>query len=184
MRGRCIFLIGPGGTGKSTLGPALARRSSRSCVDLDREVCRRVAPIPDLIRARGYATYCEVNASIAEQLVHEAGGQLVMATSSGFLAHDGQSAVVARNLDLVRRTGIAVLVLPADADAESAKLIARRQTDRYDQSSYEHWLAVTITRLAINRELADIEVIASGCPEDVAAATFAHLVEASVLERR
>jgi len=183
-RAHCIFLIGPGGTGKSTLGPALARRSSASFLDLDLEVCRRVAAIPNLIAARGYATYCQVNAAIAAQLVLEAEGRVVMATSSGFLTHDEQPAVVARNLDLVRRTGTAVVVLPSDVDGDSAELIARRQAQRYPQESYEHWLAVTTKRPPINRALADVEVIARGSPEEVAALTFARLGAAGVLERR
>lgn len=93
-------------------------------------------------------------------------------------------AVVARNLDLVRRTGTAVVVLPSDVDGDSAELIARRQAQRYPQESYEHWLAVTTKRPPINRALADVEVIARGSPEEVAALTFARLGAAGVLERR
>jgi len=72
-RPRCIFLIGPGGTGKSSTGPLLAAIISATFVDLDLEVCDRIMDIPRLVETLGYAAYCEANAEVAEQLV-EVGG--------------------------------------------------------------------------------------------------------------
>lgn len=170
-----IFLIGPGGIGKSTFGPQLAADVNADFVDLDLAVCERIAPIPELIEAEGYAAYCAVSSTVAARLVEEAGGRLVMATSSGFLTHDDQPQVVAANLGIVRRAGRSVLVLPdADLDA-AAELIADRQARRWGAETRDHWLAVTRRRLPTYRDLAGIEVVAADTSEETSRRVLAAL---------
>jgi len=170
-----IFLIGPGGTGKSTLGPRLAADAGATFVDLDLEVCERVATIPELVEDQGYAAYCDANSRIAAQLVDEARGRLVVATSSGFFTHDDQPAVVASNVALVRRAGVAVLVLPTSDLDEAAELISDRQARRWGAEARDYWLAVSRTRLPINRERADVEVVAQGSVATISRAVLAAL---------
>ena len=48
--GETIFLLGPGGVGKSTLGRVLAGRLNWPLIDLDLEFCERIAEIGRFIR--------------------------------------------------------------------------------------------------------------------------------------
>jgi len=169
------FLIGPGGSGKSTLGPYLAAATGSPFVDLDEAVCERVLPIPELVASQGYAGYCRANSSVAAEIVEESRGGLVIATSSGFLAHDDQPEVVAANLELIRRSGRSIFIVPALDLDEAAEVIADRQAGRWGSATRDHWLATTRRRLSIYREFADIEVVASGAPQAVGRSVLAAL---------
>jgi shikimate kinase len=173
--GSCIFLVGPGGTGKSTLGPVLAAALGARFVDLDREVCERVLVIPDLVEQRGYAEYCRVNGQVAEELVAEHPDLAVMATSSGFLAHDDQPEAVRWNRRLIHRTGMAVLFLPSADDEESVRVITERQVQRYGVDTRQHWLRTTRRRIPAYRSRADEEIVAAGSPEASASRVIAAL---------
>lgn len=57
IEARNIVLIGPMGSGKSTVGAALARRLGRPHVDSDQFFVARHGPIPDYFRTHGEETF-------------------------------------------------------------------------------------------------------------------------------
>lgn len=63
--GRTLFLLGPGGVGKSTLGRELARRLAMPLIDLDLEFCERLQLIGPFIAAHGYERYRAANLALA-----------------------------------------------------------------------------------------------------------------------
>lgn len=81
-----IQLVGPGGAGKSTVGPALAMTLGRPFLDLDREFERRHDDIDAFISKRGYDAYARENVGVYLELHSEAAG-IVLALSSGFMTY-------------------------------------------------------------------------------------------------
>ncbi len=93
-----VFLIGPGGVGKTTLGPLLAPLTDATFVDLDEQFCERIAPIRHFLDEHGYAAYIRENASLFRILLEEAKprSRRVFALSSGFLATNVEAEIVSR----------------------------------------------------------------------------------------
>jgi shikimate kinase len=124
-----IYLIGPGGVGKSTLGRALAEVLKRTPIDLDDQFCGRMGNVGTFIRREGYERYVRENSVLAQGLVGELQTSSVLATSSGFLAADAEPAVRDANLQLIK-SGYSISLLPS-ADLEVAtSIIVTRQLRR------------------------------------------------------
>src|SRR5919198_6423505 len=81
-----IQLIGPGGSGKSTVGAALAMRLGCPFHDLDREFERRRADIDGFIGRHGYEAYARENVAVYLELAPHLPGSVV-ALSSGFMVY-------------------------------------------------------------------------------------------------
>ena len=163
-----IFLVGPGGAGKSSVGPLLADLLQVTFVDLDTEFCGEVADIPTYIRERGYRAYCEANAVLAESIVNGSSGDLVLATSSGFLVHDGCDDIVERNLALIRRTGTSVYLQPARDLDGAATVLAFRQVRRYPGLDLAAEAMIAHARCGRYETAADCTVLADCDPHEVA----------------
>ena len=82
-----ITLIGPGGAGKSTVGPLIAKRLSTAFVDLDQRFATRAGDISRYIDRFGYSAYARENVETYDSLLHEGIGQFVAALSSGFMTY-------------------------------------------------------------------------------------------------
>lgn len=92
-----IVLIGMPGCGKSTVGKALAERSGRRLVDLDREIEGELGcAIPDYFAQRGEAAFREAERRALEQFCRES--SLVIACGGGVVTVPG-------NLDVMRQNG-------------------------------------------------------------------------------
>jgi shikimate kinase len=78
-----IHLIGPGGAGKTVVGPLVAQRLGVAFHDLDAVFARRFGDIDAFIAARGYPAYARAN--VQAYLGVEADG--VIAASSGFMTY-------------------------------------------------------------------------------------------------
>ena len=63
-----LFLIGPGGVGKSTVGALLAQAMSYRFIDLDSEFCEQVLNIRQYIQRNGYERYVRENAALCSRL--------------------------------------------------------------------------------------------------------------------
>jgi shikimate kinase len=85
-----IFLIGPGGAGKTTVGAALARRLERQFVDLDQRFAEHHGDISQFVDQYGYGVYARANVEHYTSLSREGFGEplTVVALSSGFMTYD------------------------------------------------------------------------------------------------
>ena len=81
-----IHLVGPGGSGKSTVGLALARRLGVTFIDLDEQFKALAGDITAYMDANGYDAYARQNvrAYVAIEALHE---RVVIALSSGFMTY-------------------------------------------------------------------------------------------------
>jgi shikimate kinase len=82
-----VHLAGPGGAGKSTVGPPLAERLGVPFFDLDRLFERRFGNISAFITLRGYHEYVRHNVETYRALVARAPADGVVALSSGFMTY-------------------------------------------------------------------------------------------------
>ncbi|MDE2663172.1 MAG: AAA family ATPase [Gemmatimonadota bacterium] len=80
-----IWLVGLSGSGKSTMGPILARRLGYRFVDLDREIEARAGEsISRVFRRRGEGEFRRLEAAAAARVAREK--DVVVATGGGWMA--------------------------------------------------------------------------------------------------
>ncbi|MDE6455718.1 MAG: hypothetical protein K2L38_07435, partial [Dysosmobacter sp.] len=92
-----IVLVGMPGSGKTTVGRALARLSGKPFVDLDEEIVRKAGkPIPEIFAAEGEGPF--------RQLEHEALAE-ACSRSGQIIATGGGAVLWSENRAAMRRTG-------------------------------------------------------------------------------
>lgn len=124
-----VFLVGPGGVGKSSLGSLLAPRMDRVLLDLDLIFCDRIGTIGPYIDAYGYEAYRAANLRLATHLVGAPAPKCVFVTSSGFLAaapgtQDRASAQALLGL------GYVITLMPSSDIDEASHIVVERQIRR------------------------------------------------------
>ncbi|HIS03561.1 MAG TPA: hypothetical protein IAA75_06620 [Candidatus Pullichristensenella avicola] len=97
-----LVLVGMPGSGKTTLGRALAERMGRPFVDCDEEIERAAGmPIPEIFRTRGEAAFRALESAVIDKFGRESGQ--VLATGGG-------APLRAENVVAMRQNGMALLV--------------------------------------------------------------------------
>ena len=123
MKGnRTVWLVGMMGAGKSTVGPALARRLELPFVDLDAEIERASGlSIPEIFEAQGEAAF---RALEAEALDRMAGTERVVAIGGGALTQPGVRERVAAAGTVVYLRAAPETLLERIGDPEGRPLLA------------------------------------------------------------
>lgn len=89
-----LFLVGPMGAGKSTVGRRLATALGLDFVDSDEEIARRAgADIPWIFDVEGEAGFRDREAAVIEELTQRSG--LVVATGGGAVMREGNRKLMA-----------------------------------------------------------------------------------------
>ncbi len=142
---RSIWLVGLSGSGKSAVGPVLARRLGYDFVDLDRRI-ESVSgeTISKLFRAGGEGSFRRLEAVVTAEVADAA--NVVVATGGGWMARDDierdapgririwlrvSPATAIDRLRLQSGSGTAggrPLLAGADPEASLAKLLASRES--------------------------------------------------------
>ncbi|HKJ94456.1 MAG TPA: shikimate kinase AroK [Gammaproteobacteria bacterium] len=118
MAKRSIFLVGPMGAGKSTVGRRLARRAGLRFVDSDRAIEERTGvDIPTIFDIEGEAGFRSREESMIDRLTSQPG--IVLATGGGAILRDA-------NRERLRSRGL-VVYLRATVDTQLART---RHSDR------------------------------------------------------
>ena len=168
MNGKHIFLIGPGGVGKSTTGPLLAALLDRRFIDLDDMFCDQIENIVIYIKSKGYDAYARANADLAQRVIRRQSEPVVMALSSGSLVTTGLADVIAQTRTTVRETGVSVALLPGGTLEEAAGIVVARQLTRGFGLQRESELQKFRDRAETYRALADACFDSSRQPVQVA----------------
>jgi shikimate kinase len=164
-----IFLIGPGGVGKSTIGRELAQRLNWPAIDLDLEFCDTIAEIGWFIKTNSYERYRAENLSLAHRLVRAADRPVIFITSSGFLAGEPGSSDYRDARQLVQ-TGYGMTLLPSlDIDIATT-IVVERQLTRGFGFQRETETEKFRKRFDIYRAEGDMRVISVAQPPQIAAA--------------
>lgn len=169
-REKHVFLIGPGGVGKTTVGPLLAPLIDATFIDLDEQFCERIAPIRRFLDDHGYSAYIRENASLLRTLLKETkpASRTVFALSSGFLVTNVEAEVVSQNRALVMQQGTAVLLMPSEDITECIRVIVERQLHRGLGLVRESQEATATQRIGPYLELGHVKIYASGLPSAIA----------------
>lgn len=174
LPGEHIFLIGPGGVGKSTLGAELARMLAWPVIDLDLEFCDRLGIIGPFIVANGYETYRRENLQLATSLVASLTQPTIFVTASGFLAAAHDSADYRQASALVD-TGYGVTLLPSSDLATATEIVVDRQMSRGYTSDRAGEISKFERRFGIYRDKGDMLVLSTAPPDETARAVIERL---------
>lgn len=163
-----IFLIGPGGVGKSSVGRELAPLLNRKLIDLDDEFCARVENIGAYLEAKGYTAYVRQNAMLFRDLLDENREPALFVLSSGFLETDVERKRIRDNRTLVKRYGVSVLVMPSPQFEESLGIVVNRQLERGLYTDRDFQVQIFTARFQPYLDLADIRVFSTLSPREIA----------------
>ena len=171
-----IWLIGPGGAGKTTAGPLLAERLGLSFRDLDVEFVARFGGIDEFIAAHGYAAYARANVEAYESVVRD-GSDGVMALSSGFMTYplEVRPGYAALRHAIARSPTTFVLLPSLDLEACVAETVRRQVGRALPRRLAAREESVIRERFAIYVSLPAQKVETMRPPRDVAADIVARL---------
>ena len=164
-----IFIIGPGGVGKTTAGAELARRLGCAFVDLDQQFMARVGPIETVIRDQGYGRYVELNGELFAALVGELPETAVVPLSSGFLARETPPDLLAANQARVKAAGTSIRLLPCEDVAQGTRIVVARQMGRGLSLDEDREAAKFPRRFADYLDQGDIRLFSAAAPDQIAA---------------
>lgn len=165
-----IFLVGPMGAGKTTIGRRLAQGLRRDFLDSDQEVEQRAgASIPLIFAVEGEAGFrAREKAVIAELTQHPA---LVLATGGGaILDPDNRRCLAARGLVIYLHTSVEEQLCRTRHDHHRPLLQTADPRTRLE--------TLFVVRDPLYREVADLTIVSDGqSPRAIVQKIIAHLQE-------
>lgn len=173
---KLIFIVGPGGSGKSTAGRFLAERLGYGFADLDAVFYERVGIIGDYIGEFGYKRYSEENSRLFHTLLAEYRSRYVFPLSSGFQVHEDSPELVRKHRRLLKRSGVSILLLPSRSLEAAMEIIVPRQMARGIPGFMEsRERAKLASRFPRYKRVGDIRIFSSADPSSVADLMVAEL---------
>lgn len=163
-----IFIIGPGGVGKSTCGKILANLLGYNFIDLDMEFCKRVENVGDYINKFGYEKYCFENSKLFYEIIGQHLENFVFSLSSGFLIHENMDELTFNHKQTLKAQGISILLLPSESLEESADIVVQRQLSRGFGLKEDREKTKFIQRFPVYKKLGDIKIFSYNKPEIIA----------------
>jgi shikimate kinase len=159
-----VFIIGLGGSGKTTCGEVFANLIDYAFVDLDSEFMSRVGHIEN----REYLNYCRINSALFYELLKEQSKDTVFALSSGFLMHEEIDPELSKIKDSIQNLGCSILLLPSRSIEETEKVILSRQMSRGIGCQEESQRRKIRDRFPKYSKLGDIQIFSTENPTSVA----------------
>jgi shikimate kinase len=131
-----VYLIGPGGAGKTTTGRALADRLDVPFVDVDAEFVARRGDVSVYLGRHGYEAYAAQSASLHAALTSVADPFRIVALSSGFMTYPQDVHPSYRSLSeqIASSPSTFVLLPTLDLEACVAETVRRQLTRSFSRS--------------------------------------------------
>lgn len=163
-----IYIIGPGGVGKSTSGTILAKILEYNFIDLDTEFMKQVNHIGKHIKSYGYEDYCIKNSELFFKLSDAINSDTVFVLSSGFLVHEGLPDLGNKHQKKIKDTGISILLLPSKDIQESTEIVVSRQLNRGFGLQEDKERTKFISRYSEYQKYGDIKIYSKETPDEIA----------------
>lgn len=164
-----VFIIGPGGVGKSTTGKLLADKLKYDFLDIDLVFCERVGLIGDYVKEKGYKAYSRANSQLVDQLLLEYPTKTVIPLPSGFLVHEDSPKLVRKHKRLLKEKGVSIMLLPSPSLKVSMDIIIPRQMSRGYLDLNEESERLRLTRRHPKyKKYGDIKVFSYAEPHEIA----------------
>lgn len=170
-----LYITGPGGVGKSTLGKRLSPLLKLPAIDLDDEFCSRIGNIGDYIRTHGYESYREQNNLLARKLSSKGAMATIWIMSSGFLAGPVPDDIYRDNRTLVE-SGYVISLMPATDIDEATRIVVDRQMNRGFNLDRHREERKFRERYEQHRNFGDMLVTSAASPSSIADAVHSALV--------
>lgn len=173
-RSRNLLIIGPGGAGKSTLGPLLAPLLKTHLIDLDYEFGRQVGNISKFISDEGYERYKIRNSQLAKIIVSTSSGPTLLVTSSGFLTPDNPPHAIKTNRHILAEW-YSICLLPSRDLERAIAVIVDRQAHRPFTQARTHEEQTIRARYPTYQREGDLIVFSEAPAHDIAQAVALRL---------
>ncbi|MDW3681586.1 shikimate kinase [Cupriavidus sp. CV2] len=126
-----LHLVGPGGAGKTSVGPVLAQRLGWQFIDLDERFMSFEGNIGAFIATLGYAVYAKRNIAAYRAVRSSLAAPTVLALSSGFLTYPEDVDNEYRALRCsIEADALTSLLLPAFELEQCVEIVVQRQLSR------------------------------------------------------
>ncbi len=154
-------LIGPPGSGKSSVGRALSRTTQLTFSDTDHLIEQRAGKkIAEIFVEDGEATFRELEASVVEQALTE---------ESGVLSLGGGSILNEKSQILLRECGALIVFLEVGIGQAAPRIGFNQDRPMLLINPRQTWLKLMEERLPIYQSLADVTISTdSKKPQEVA----------------
>lgn len=163
-----IFLIGPGGVGKSTCGKILAHLLGYNFIDLDEEFCKRVKNVSSYIINFGYEKYCLENSKLFYDILGQHLKNFVFSLSSGFLIHKGMDELTIKHKQTLEEQGLSILLLPSKSLKKSTEIVVQRQLSRNFGLKENREKTKFMQRFPIYKKFGNIKIFSHDKPKIIA----------------
>ncbi|HTL62963.1 MAG TPA: shikimate kinase [Nitrospira sp.] len=167
-----IVLIGYRGTGKSTIGKAVAARLGRQMVSTDKEIVRRAgSSIPEIVAAHGWEYFRDLESTICQELAGR--DDLIIDTGGGAILRQ-------QNVDVFKRNG-RLIWLTASVETIAARIGGDRQRPSLTgtKSHVDEIREVLTERIPKYQAAADVTIATDGqSVEELAANVILHCTSA------
>lgn len=170
-----VFLIGPGGVGKSTSGKLLAQKIGYQLIDLDKEFMSQVGEIDSFIESFGYEKYASRNSELFYSLLTNNNESTVFVLSSGFLVYKGVEELASKHVKALKTNGISILLLPSKDINETIEIVTKRQINRGIGLKESHERKKIEERYAKYLKFGDIKIFSQEKPEVIAEEMYINL---------
>lgn len=160
-----IVLIGYRGTGKSTVGKAVAARLRRPIISTDKEIVRRAgAAIPDIVAAHGWDYFRDLESAVCQDLAGQ--DNLVIDTGGGAILRQ-------QNVDVFKRNGRLIwLTASVETIAGRIRGDSQRPSLTGTKSAVEEIREVLSERIPKYEAAADVTIATDGRSIDELATTI------------
>lgn len=162
-----IFIIGLGGSGKSTVGKLLAKRLNFNFIDLDSQFRETYGDIGKYITDFGSESYGVNNSKLFKVLLKENNKRSVFALPPGFVVSkkDGEDKSTARHQKLLSENGVSVLLMPSSNYDKCLEILIKRQLKRglgYTKKGIVEDVSVRFPKFI---KLGDIKIFSADTPK-------------------
>lgn len=122
-----IYLVGPRGSGKSSVGEVLAKRLGYSHYDQDRIFYKKFGVISDFIVKYGWKKFCDTLFEVLKGISVE---NSIISTGGSVFMNDTNTGIDLKKVNFCKNKGVIVAIAPSRYILKGAKICFERSNKR------------------------------------------------------